>query len=344
MFAEVLVFNLYTKPFRDTAAWTGSRQAMWARYLVSRLAAFDAVFLWTVANEYDIYPDGKYSPATEADNEWALQMARLFRNADPHRHLITAHPMEMEGYTPALNGEIGKRFGRAPEIDVLSHQHNTYPAARWTGDFWEGGGDGLDGAIAHDWQFEKPVINTENGYEWLPGFPTDFTQQVHGTDKCRRSAWRIFAGGGAGLAAGFAGTWPGRHNWQWRNWKARRSEGPVPFTLKDMGLSRQLGYLYAFATERTAFERMAPAPDLINAPNLCLAEPGREYVVYAPAGGDIELNLSRGRGNYSVELLNPRTGVRQSLAGVSREPMFQYTLPDRDDWVLHVREGKVVRQ
>lgn len=37
---------------------------------------------------------------------------------------------------------------------------------------------------------------------------------------------------------------------------------------------------------------MNPAQALVNAPNLCLATPGQEYVVYAPAGGGIALDLS----------------------------------------------------
>jgi hypothetical protein len=42
--------------------------------------------------------------------------------------------------------------------------------------------------------YHNPVLNTENGYEYLPGHPTE-RNQVHHTDKVRRSAWRIVCAG-----------------------------------------------------------------------------------------------------------------------------------------------------
>ena len=51
MYAEVEVFNYYTDgggPFADRSVWTTTRQDLWATYVISRLAASRAVFLWTV--------------------------------------------------------------------------------------------------------------------------------------------------------------------------------------------------------------------------------------------------------------------------------------------------------
>ena len=48
------------------------------------------------------------------------------------------------------------------------------------------------------------MLNTENGYEYMRGHPTE-KKQVHHTDKVRRSAWRIVCAGGY-FAAGFHGT------------------------------------------------------------------------------------------------------------------------------------------
>jgi hypothetical protein len=336
-----MVFNYYTKPFTDPKVWTAAREAMWARYVVSRLAAFDTVFLWNPTNEYEIYPAGKYAPGEPSDDEWARRMAGLFRAADPHRHPVTVHPMEdafrTPAYSPSLNGDVGKRLGAAPEFNVLSHQHNAYQTAKWNGKLWEGSGAGIDQAIERDRKYGRPVLNTESGYEWIPDYPTSFNRQVHGTDKCRAAAWRILAAGGAGMAAGFTGTWHGRDNYTRINFTTRETEGPIPFRIEDSGLARQLGYLYDFTVRLTALGRMTPRRDLINAPNLCLAEPGAEYVVYAPESGNVELNLTRDAAALAGEWLNPRTGARQSLGAVKGGLTLRQECPGSGDWVLHLR-------
>ena len=40
-------------------------------------------------------------------------------------------------------------------------------------------------------------------------------------------------------------------------------------------------------------------------PNLCLANPGREYVIYAPSGGEMGLGLTKAAGSLSMGWLDP---------------------------------------
>lgn len=169
MFAEVEVFNYYSKPFTDPAIWTTARQNLWGRYIVSRLSADTTVFLWTVTNEYLCYPDGVYRVDSPSDDDWARSIGLLFHDADPHKHPTTAHPEPRQ--LP-----MGPKFGNAAEMDVLTQQQNAYDDAIWMDSpipgYFEGPATRVGVDIWVDRQYNKPVINTENGYEWLAGYPT----------------------------------------------------------------------------------------------------------------------------------------------------------------------------
>ncbi|MCW5558671.1 MAG: DUF5060 domain-containing protein, partial [Verrucomicrobiae bacterium] len=58
MNVELILLNFYRRPFTDTANWTPARERLWLRYLTARYGAFDNLFLWTLANEYETHPDG----------------------------------------------------------------------------------------------------------------------------------------------------------------------------------------------------------------------------------------------------------------------------------------------
>jgi dienelactone hydrolase len=360
VYAEIIVFNLYEIPFKDRAVWTPAREELWGRYVVSRLSAFRTVFLWTVAQEYERHPAGayRYEPA---DDDWVRRMAKLIRAADPHGHPITVHPWgkdpkDREDLMEA--GAIGARFGPGTELDVLSHQHNSYGTATWVSSpapgYWDGPAAGVEKAIWADRKFGKPVINLEYGYEWLADGDVNFNRQTHGTDKCRRAAWRIFTAGGAGLAAGFRGTTLGMDKAEIYYDNQQRF---ASFDVTDSGHVRQLQHLYDFITLRTDFRNLNPAQALVESPNLCLANPGQEYVVYAPTGGAVSLDLAGASGSFSVGWLNPRTGAYEGRAWIEGGAKRVFASPnsigrvegvspsnrgqdarDTGDWVLHLKK------
>jgi dienelactone hydrolase len=339
--AEIIVFNLYEVPFKDPAIWTPAREELWGRYVVSRLSAYSTVFLWTVAQEYERHPAGQYH-YEPADDDWVKRMAKLIRETDPHGHPITVHPWGKDPEDREVlmeAGVIGKRFGRGAELDVLSHQHNSYGTATWISNpapgYWDGPGAGVDKAVWADRKFDRPVINIEYGYEWLADGDVNFNRQTHGTDKCRRAAWRIFTAGGAGLAAGFCGTTMGMNKAEVYYDNQQRF---AKFRIADSGHARQLQHLYNFVTIRTDFCSMNPAQTLVNAPNLCLANPGREYIVYAPDGGELSLDLTEASGSFSVGWLNPRTGAYEGRVWVSGGAKRTFSSPNTEDWVLHLKK------
>ena len=337
MYAEVIVFNYYpTAPMHKTA-WSTSNEYLWARYVVSRLSASDRVFLWTVTNEYDIYPRGRYEVFTTEDNEWAEAMAATFHQFDPHRHPTTVHPVgDPQMANPPK--DIGPRFAGSAEIDVLSQQHSG--KSRWDAnkgcndEVEEAAGDHVDAAIRRDRTYLMPVINTESDYEWLFGYPHP-ANYFACTDKARRTAWRIFLGGAATYANGFVGTFLGQDPFDFNDVDFNDG-GSKRFTLRDEGMGQQIGY-YATFISQTDFRTMNPAQHLVTSTTLCLAKSGSEYVVYAPNGGAVQLDLRGQTESFAVTLLDPRTGDTTTLPPIAGGAWRNLIAPAGNDYVFHVK-------
>jgi hypothetical protein len=337
MNVELILLNFYRRPYTDTNIWTTAREHQWLRYLLARYAAFDNMFLWTLANEYETHPDGRYRLDYPADVEWAAKTARFIRDHDGYRHLVTVHPVisaSRQGENPRAPFEppwrIGEFFGVIDAIDVLSHQTGQHGEGTvWDERLqcWTGDSATLVASVAADRKYRKPVLNTENGYEYLRGHPTE-KKQVHHTDKVRRSAWRIVCAGGY-FAAGFNGTIGHSDVWN-------RIDAPnhYTFSLKDEGAAAQLKTLYDFFAG-LPFWRMQPFTRVAgNA--VALAEPGSVYLVYLPRGGEAKLDLAdQGPQPLTARWFNPRSGeygkaTEASVLGTSHI----YSAPDTNDWAL----------
>jgi hypothetical protein len=88
-------------------------------------------------------------------------------------------------------------------------------------------------------------------------------------------------------------------------------------------------------------KRAAPANKLDAAPPLpvlydkpmCLAEPGRRYVIYLPQGGLVTADLAPG--SYQARWFNPRAGqwLKKSFPATGGE-WTSPAAPDAEDWVL----------
>lgn len=135
----------------------------------------------------------------------------------------------------------------------------------------------------------KPVVNEEYGYEdHYPSWGSR-TAPARSTDNRRRLAWEM------SMAGCYQTT--GERAVPHGGWINGLGADDTLFTLH--------GHMLKFFT---GFEwwKMTPHNELANLPNLCLAEPGRQYAAYLPAGGRVTLSLAPG--NYRVAWFNPRTG------------------------------------
>lgn len=339
MNVELLLLNFYRRPFTQTNLWTPARERLWLRYVIARYGAFDNVFLWTIANEYETHPDGRYRLDFPDDVEWAKATARFIKTNDLHRHLVTVHPVvsaSRQGESPRAPFDppwrVGEFFGADDAMDVISHQTGQHGGGTmWDEKLqcWTGDSSTLVGSVNADRRFKKPVLNTENGYEYLGGEATE-KKQVHHTDKVRRSAWRIVCAGGY-LAAGFHGTIG--HSDVWNHLDAPNR---YTFTIQDEGAAAQLGALHDFFTA-LPFWRMQPFAG-VTGDAVALADPGRAFVGYLPHGGAMTVDLSAAHGGIVARWFNPRTGefshaepLREAKA---TERRLEFSAPDTRDWVL----------
>lgn len=336
MNVELILLNFYRRPFTDTNAWTPARERLWLRYVVARYAAFDNIFLWTLANEYETHPDGKYRLDFPGDVDWAKATARFVKENDPYRHLVTVHPVVSAsrlGESPRAPIDppwrIGEFFGEDDAMDVLSQQTGgSGDGAIWDENLqcWTGDSATLVASLRADRCFKKPVLNTESGYESLRGHPTE-KKQVHHTDKVRRSAWRIVCAGGY-FAAGFHGTIG--HSDVWNRIDAPNHYG---FLVRDEGGAAQLGALHDFFAA-LPFWRMQPFSG-VTGDAIALAEAGKVYVVYFPHGGAATLDLTGTPGTFVSRWFNPRSGDFGQGEPVTKASVQQkFTAPDANDWVL----------
>ena len=74
-----------------------------------------------------------------------------------------------------------------------------------------------------------------------------------------------------------------------------------------------LGYARNLA-ERINLAAMTPHNRLAST-GYCLADPGTEYVVYLPKGGDVTVDLSLAKGKVRLEWLNPTDGTTHRGSG-----------------------------
>jgi len=85
--------------------------------------------------------------------------------------------------------------------------------------------------------------------------------------------------------------------------------------------------------ETVPFHRMKPRQDLVDN-GYCLAEPGREYLVYLERPGSVSVQIDAGL--YDAEWINAQDtrDVRDGVIVKSREPLA--SPQDGDDWLLHL--------
>jgi hypothetical protein len=95
-----------------------------------------------------------------------------------------------------------------------------------------------------------------------------------------------------------------------------------------------MGYTLAFA-KRVNLMGMFPRRELASS-EYCLAEEGKEYLIYIPQHGVVTVDLCRAFGKFNVEWFNPVTGASAHGAPVSGGTMRSFTVPFTGDAVLYL--------
>jgi hypothetical protein len=95
---------------------------------------------------------------------------------------------------------------------------------------------------------------------------------------------------------------------------------------KAMGVTRKVA-------ERVNLATMLPLPDLAST-RYCLAEPGKQYIVYVPNGGEVTVNLTDAKGKFKAEWVHPIEGTTKSVGIVEGGSMQTLKPPFEGDAVL----------
>jgi hypothetical protein len=115
---------------------------------------------------------------------------------------------------------------------------------------------------------------------------------------------------------------------------------PAPDPKYD-NLRDNLGYTLRYAN-RLNLASMTPHGSLASTGSCLasLADPGAEYLVYAPSGGTFTVNLSATRGTLKVEWFNPASGKTIPAGTVQGGQSAQtFTVPFTGDAILYLSES-----
>lgn len=285
-----------------------------ARYMLARWNVFPT--LWILPG------DGHY------DGEVAERWKRIGRAV-----------FEGVEHAPATLHPGGMRWPYAPFqdetwLDVLSYQSgHGYADETFT---WL-----VYGPPATEWQKSpaRPVLNLEPAYENHIAYQT---RQPHDDRSVRQALyWSLLVSPTAGV------TYGGHGIWGWDDGTAPPVGHPntgIPLPWQQaltMPGAEQIPYLVALFTS-LPWQHLRPAPDLLHNPDdqahryivAARAESEGIVVVYLPGNPDVQLRSDLLGTIQTAEWFNPRTGERQSAAGVQQDESVQYMPPNGEDWVL----------
>ncbi len=265
------------------------------RYAVARLAAFSNV-TWDLGDDLDTFRDDK----------WAHETGTLLESWDPYKHLATTHPVH-----PEHQDRAGEWFGFTSLQEWSRAQHALMLESRRL--------QLKAGRII-------PQANEEYGYEdhypkWAPPPPGDSAETL------RRTAWEIAMAGAYSTAGETArrgtGIWPDTGG----GWVNGRGDDTMTMLA---GYAHMVDFFTSFEWWKTE-----PHDELVTGGAYCLAELGRTYAVYLPAGGKVTVKLEPGE--YRAEWFSAFTGEKVPIGTASGPSWSSPAAPDGGDWALLLR-------
>jgi hypothetical protein len=91
--------------------------------------------------------------------------------------------------------------------------------------------------------------------------------------------------------------------------------------------------------EEQPFAEMQPCNQLLsNEKDICFGDMGNIFVVYLPAGGSVEIDLSDAFGLFEGSWFNPRTGEITLLDAEEGGQLRTFSAPGDSDWVLQLKK------
>jgi len=138
----------------------------------------------------------------------------------------------------------------------------------------------------------------------------------------------------------------GNHIWVWKTFM--RGHNPIYMDPIDISYENQMEWNISeieqarvamghtrYYAQRMNLAEMTPRNDLAST-QYCLANPGKEYLVYLPDGGKVTVDLSATSREFKVEWFNPRTGNKAYSGTVSEGLNRLFQAPFNGDAVIYI--------
>ena len=146
----------------------------------------------------------------------------------------------------------------------------------------------------------------------------------------RNGLWAIAVAGGyasIGDARGGSGSRRGFTNWRTGDWTY---DGTLYNDTKN--------FIKFWIDNKVPYWQMKEYNNLVSGNRVyALANPGKEYVIYAAAGGEFALNLTGVDNLFTVIQFNPRTGDQKKMDDISGGDNHLFVAPDNNDWVYYLK-------
>ncbi|MBB3125487.1 hypothetical protein FHS19_000141 [Paenibacillus rhizosphaerae] len=236
---------------------------------------------------------------------WVERMGYFLKSCDPYHHLMTCHGHETFDF----------RLSGWADFAVYQcwDEHGGYAYMLRNRETQLAMGRSI------------PQVNEEYGYE--DHYPSAWGEgkkaPARSADRLRRIAWEIAMAGGYQTSGEYAGNGLGG----WLNGRGDES----------MLLPKTLEPLVRFF-EHLEWWKMNPGQvELIKGTGYCLAEQGRQYVIYAPEAGEIGIVLDRG--SYEISWYNPREGTFYPGFRLDGSELVARCPDQEGDWVVRIQSA-----
>ena len=291
-------------PFKKTNMGNEDEKRYYT-YAAARYAAYSNV-MWDITNEYHLF----------RSEEWADKMGAFMKNQDPYHHLMSIH------------GHGDFPFRKANWVDFVMFQQwdqcSDYAQMLKYRQMQEASGE------------LKPQVNEEYGYEGhypLWGCGSTKVAPNRAAENRADLAWQMYMAGCYQTTGERADEGTGAGNDAGGGWiNGRGNDKMVMFKLYDVIYDTFTGLQWW---------KMNPKPELVNNGNLCLAEIGKQYLIYSQQS---EVKLKLDAGVYQATIISPRTGEQFPLKDVTGGQEWIYPQKEglKADQKLAQLEGKWV--
>lgn len=298
----------------------------WWRYLVHRFGAYNVI--WVLAGEYNMYNYGGLTL------DFWKKLGLLVKNEDPYERILSVHntPPFWDGGAGAPQWSTGEILHSEGWMDYNQSQVGHGKFAN----------EMIPQVVSASYFLKpsKPIVVTEPWYEFIEGYASAMD--------IRFGAWSAILSGAAGHSYGGGHVWLASVPEAPANEKTWQLEAGFNRTTYDYEGAMSMKYLAAYF-KNIEWWNMSPHPELVKEypQPLCLAKPGKEYIVYLRYGGvaKIEMDNSASSKKFSYQWYNPGTGKFNEPVSVIGSEIMTFSAPesypdekDFKDWVLYIRK------